>query len=187
MSLSTTTGPKARVARSLVRAQGQAKGAVFSRDRTHRFVLWRTWNPSIQQRAIFIGLNPSAADENSNDPTIRRCDGFARSWRGRWRCGGFYVVNLYSYCSAYPAQLFAHDESARPNNQHWLQAVCSLDNALLIGMWGNHGRRHQQDQVLLQWLKQQTRVLHCIRANQSGAPSHPLYLPAGLKPQICPQ
>jgi len=100
---------------------GQLQGARFSRDRRYRYQLWRTWDTQISQRCVFVGLNPSAADERSNDPTIRRCVGFAENWKGRWRCGGLAVVNLFGYCTHDPAALNA-DPDAR-----------------VICIWGNHG------------------------------------------------
>jgi hypothetical protein len=54
-----------------IRVDGEPKGAVFTEERTHRLYLWRRWH---EQRAwlMFIGLNPSTADERLDDPTVRR-------------------------------------------------------------------------------------------------------------------
>lgn len=57
--------------------------ATFSPDRLHRYTLWREWGgltPTGKGFAMIIGLNPSTADETEDDPTIRRCIGFAKSW-----------------------------------------------------------------------------------------------------------
>ena len=53
--------------------------AVFSPDRLHRYGLWRIWDDDLP-KVLFIGLNPSTADELKNDPTIRRCIGYAKDW-----------------------------------------------------------------------------------------------------------
>jgi hypothetical protein len=53
--------------------------AKFSACRKYRYALWRTWDES-KPSAMIIGLNPSTADENENDPTITRCFNFAKSW-----------------------------------------------------------------------------------------------------------
>ncbi|MCB0280523.1 MAG: DUF1643 domain-containing protein, partial [Calditrichaeota bacterium] len=75
-------------------------GARFSRDRRYRYALWRTWADG-NDSVLFIGLNPSQADEKENDPTIRRCISFAQDWG----FSGCIVVNLFAYCTAYPGEL----------------------------------------------------------------------------------
>jgi Protein of unknown function (DUF1643) len=64
-------------------------GAVISDCGRYRYSLWRIWNASAV-RVMFIGLNPSTADATQDDPTIRRCVEFARSWG----FGGIYVQSL---------------------------------------------------------------------------------------------
>ena len=53
--------------------------ATFDKDRVYRFALWRFWDDGLP-KIMFVGLNPSTADENKNDPTVRRCIGFAERW-----------------------------------------------------------------------------------------------------------
>lgn len=163
------------------------QGAVFSKDRSHRYLLWRTWNPQVKQRAVFIGLNPSAADETSNDPTLRRCVGFGQNWAKRWRCGGLSVVNLYGFCSPSPQELFRSldtpEHKTRRANERWLRKTCLQPDSLLIGMWGNHGLRDGRAEKFLKWIQNNSLQLHCIERNKSGTPAHPLYLPAGKSPK----
>ena len=52
--------------------------ALFSECRTYRYALWRVWDESLDS-ILFIGLNPSTADESHNDPTISRCINFAKN------------------------------------------------------------------------------------------------------------
>jgi hypothetical protein len=49
--------------------------AAFSPDRTFRYALERSWG--IGPTLLFIGLNPSTADEYTNDPTVTRCQNYA--------------------------------------------------------------------------------------------------------------
>lgn len=58
-----------------------SKGAEFSECRKYRYVLWRRWDwKGYGNQVMFIGLNPSTADETEDDPTIRRCIRFAKDW-----------------------------------------------------------------------------------------------------------
>ena len=75
-------------------------GAIFSSDRIFRYILWRTWNEQ-NGHLMVIGLNPSTADETQDDPTIRRCVGFAR----QWGYGGLYMLNLFAYRATDPSEL----------------------------------------------------------------------------------
>ena len=158
------------------------QGARFSRGRNYRYQLWRTWNTQIRQRAVFVGLNPSAADERSNDPTIRRCVGFGQSWKGRWRCGGLSVVNLFGYCTHDPALLKQQNDPYGPSNTRWLHKTCADANALVICIWGNHGEFENASERFLSWCKRKQIPVYALRTNTSGQPAHPLYLPASLKP-----
>ena len=157
--------------------------AKFSRDRRYRYYLKRRWNPDIVQTAVFVGLNPSAADESSNDPTIRRCLGFASGWGGKWRCGSLYVVNLFAYCTADPASLRRQRDPAGPRNRVNLTKICSQPDSLVIAMWGNHGTHRDAASEFVKWCGRQRINLFCLKANKTGEPAHPLYLPGNLTPK----
>ena len=159
-------------------------GAEFSSNRKHRYMLWRTWNLEISQRAVFVGLNPSQADEETDDPTLRRCQSFARSWTGKWRCGGLFVVNLYSFCSPSPAELFRVAAPVSKKAEQRLEHLCSQPDSLVIGMWGNHGLRNDRCHQFTAWAKANDITIHCLTVNTSGTPAHPLYLKKGLKPKV---
>ena len=66
----------------------------------HRYTLRRNW---IGDEGVvnFIMLNPSTADDNFDDPTIRRCVGFAK----RWGYSGISVTNLFAYRATDPNDL----------------------------------------------------------------------------------
>ena len=69
---------------------GMEYGAIFDVNDRYRYSLWRAWSAH-HPRIAFVLLNPSTADEQRNDPTIRRCMGFARAWN----FGSMEVVNLF--------------------------------------------------------------------------------------------
>ena len=64
--------------------------AYFSKDRIYRYALWRIWNHNLP-KVVFIGLNPSTADEIEDDPTIRRC----MSYADNWGYGGYIMGNIF--------------------------------------------------------------------------------------------
>ncbi|HKJ17098.1 MAG TPA: DUF1643 domain-containing protein [Xanthomonadales bacterium] len=141
-------------------------GAEFSRDRKHRFLLWRCWG-GLENMVLFVGLNPSVADEQTNDPTIRRCIGFAK----REGASGVMVGNLFSYCATHPQDLKRASRPVRAENGHWLQAAQSIANQTIV-CWGNHGTHREQSEKLLPLLGR----VRCFGKTQTGEPRHPLYL-----------
>lgn len=75
------------------------KNAIFSDCRIYRYALWRRWGSG--DYAMFIGLNPSTADEANDDPTVRRCIAFAKTWG----YGALCMANLFAYRSPHPEDL----------------------------------------------------------------------------------
>jgi hypothetical protein len=144
------------------------KGAKFSPDRIHRYRLWRIWNKN-KAPALFIGLNPSTADENADDPTIRRCIGFA----SRWGFGGLLMGNIFAYRSTYPVDL--RNPDIDPLGQENDAELCAMnaEAGLTILCWGNHGVfKNRGDAVLLMFPS--ARHFGFTKEMQ---PKHPLYLP----------
>jgi hypothetical protein len=89
--------------------------AKFSACRKYRYALWRNWDGS-KPYAMIIGLNPSTADENENDPTITRCINFAKSWG----YGGVCVTNLFAYCASFSAPIGSLDAFMSFGTVAWL-------------------------------------------------------------------
>lgn len=146
--------------------------AEFSTDRQYRYSLTRIWDRD-RAKCLLIGLNPSKADENYNDPTIRRCIGFA--WR--WGYGGIHICNLYGYMATHPRELFAHiDPVGADNDRTLLRMQEAVDDVILA--YGNHGLRNDRHRQMLAWIKRPL----CIRKGKSGLPLHPLYLKYTEKP-----
>ena len=73
--------------------------ALFSGCGQYRYRLTRTWGPAAH--VVFIGLNPSTADAALDDPTIRRCSAFARSWG----FDGLIMLNAWAFRSTHPPAL----------------------------------------------------------------------------------
>ncbi len=149
-------------------------GAIFSPCRNYRYLLWRTWDKS-RAPVLFIGLNPSTADEQHNDPTIRRCTGFAQ----RWGYGGAYVTNLFAWRTSYPHILKTVPEPVGKETDDWILQI-SQQTHCVVGCWGNHGGWGDRHRSVLSLLPR----LYCLKITKQGYPAHPLYLPSTLKPII---
>ena len=150
--------------------------ANFSRCRQYRYALHRYWDESLGG-LLLIGLNPSTADATHNDPTIRRCIGFARDWG----FGSLCVANLFAYRATYPSDLKAAADSIGPRNNTWLRRL-AREADLVVAAWGNDGRHLNRAAEVRKMLPD----LHCIRMNSIGEPAHPLYLPKHLQPSLMP-
>lgn len=146
--------------------------AVFSSCRKHRYSLWRTWDRKLP-KVLFIGLNPSTADEIQDDPTIRRCIRYARDWG----YGGYIMGNIFAYRSTDPAKLKIVKDPIGKKNNYWLKKLYS-EAEITIAAWGNHGDYLNRGEDVANLFK----TLYCLKKTKSGQPSHPLYLPAKLKP-----
>jgi len=146
--------------------------AKLSRCRRYRFALWRTWDDS-KPYAMFVGLNPSTADETSDDPTLVRCMNFARSWG----YGGVCMANLFAFRATDPGEMKAADDPVGRRNNQWLKKLAA-DAGIVVAAWGNDGAyldRAAEVRALLPGL-------HCLKMNKSGQPAHPLYQPASRLP-----
>ena len=160
------------------------KGAEFSECRTYRYVLWRSWDKS-KGYVMFIGLNPSTADEMNDDPTIRRCINFARSWG----YGGIYMLNLFAFRATEPKDMKLVYAPVGPGNNRALYHYHSVSK-ITLACWGTHGAYVNRDR----WVKENLNNLYCLGITKNGHPKHPLYLKADLKPyllkepkrEICP-
>lgn len=144
----------------------------------YRWVLTRGWAGG-SGRVAFIGLNPSIADGTIDDPTIRRVVRFAKDW-------GFQRVemyNLFAFRSTEPKGLLtAENPTGGELGDRWLMRSSGAD--LIVAAWGAwvpFGRDAWAIRELSQY-----RRLHCLGLTKSGAPRHPLYMPADAKPQYFP-
>ena len=137
----------------------------------YRYGLTRQW--SHRHMMGFIMLNPSTADADIDDPTIRRCIGFAR----REDCGGIVVVNLFPLRATKPADLWAtrYPERFGPESDNELQRHIRMVNGPLVAAWGADGDRLGGDAVKMVRHYLGSRMV-CLGQTASGAPRHPLYV-----------
>jgi hypothetical protein len=152
--------------------QTSSSGAIFSDCHAFRYLLWRIWKPE-GPIVLFIGLNPSTANETENDPTIRRCVDFAT----RWGYGGMYMANLFAFRTPHPKLLRKAEDPIGAENDFNIKTYTARAQ-LTVLMWGNHGL----------WLDRWKTVLplvsnpYCLTVTKLGQPGHPLYLNRNCKP-----
>jgi hypothetical protein len=149
-------------------------GAVFSRCRRWRYLLWRQWDPS-KPVANFLMLNPSTADEVKLDPSCTR----ARNYAEQWGYGSLIVTNIFGWRATDPAEMKAvRDPVGRGNDAAILRAAQEAD--LVVCAWGNHGLHKGRSERIVELLA--GIPLHALKISGAGQPGHPLYLPSRLKP-----
>lgn len=147
------------------------KAAILSDDKLYRYQLSRIWDDS-KPSILFIMLNPSTADADTDDPTIRRVIRFATSWG----YGAVYVANLYAFRSTDPKALkHAEDPVGKENVAHITQLIGIVDK--VIYAWGNNQKEPT-------WLSELVQIPYCIDLSKKGIPKHPLYLKGELLPKM---
>lgn len=153
---------------------GPTGGAVFSPCRTYRYSLWRRWDADGPTLNV-IGLNPSTADEYADDPTIRRCIGFARAWG----FGTLVMTNLFAYRSTDPRVLLTVADPVGPDNDQALR-VQAYEAGMVVAAWGAHPLAVARSEAVRPLI--QPYSVMCLGATKDGAPRHPLYLPKTMLP-----
>lgn len=168
-------------------------GAHISADGQYRYLLWREWrgthdpnnwrwlDPSYGEpkACLFVMLNPSTADGERDDATIRRCVGFAKAWNFE----RLEVVNLFGFRATKPRDLFAlaaqGGDPVGYENQEIVEQAAH-DAGLIVCAWGAHGDFIDQCETMRGWLN--GRKLHVLGFTKGGQPRHPLYAPGHALP-----
>lgn len=157
---------------------GNHSEAVYSPDLRHRYLLTRRWGTG-GTTATFIMLNPSTATAQEDDPTIRRCIGYARDWGH----SELVVVNLFAYRATKPMALREADDMVGPRNDYMLLRVCQPE-WLTVAAWGAFGNLNGRGQQVADMLTDAGVDLSCLGVTASGQPRHPLYMLGNLTPQL---
>ena len=149
--------------------------ACISTSGNYRWMLARQWGPLATpcRTIVFIMLNPSIADAKKDDPTIRRCIGFAKEND----CNSLIVLNLFAYRATVPSECFAQGKDAIGyGNDAWL-VEHTFGAAFIVAAWGVHGSKFGRDKEVLRLLEAEGRgPIYCLGITQEGHPKHPLYL-----------
>lgn len=158
--------------------------AWFSVCGTYRYALLRCIDLGLfapvghDERTVnFLLLNPSTADDVADDPTIRRCIGYAR----RWGYGSLMVTNLFAYRATDPKAMKAAPDPVGPENDAYIRKVAEASDLVVVA-WGSHGEYHRRDEEVRRIVRAAGKQEHCLGITAKGQPGHPLYLLADLKP-----
>jgi hypothetical protein len=144
--------------------------AHFSECGNFRYLLTREFGG--EPTCLFIMLNPSTADAERDDPTIRRCTSFAK----REGFGRLEVVNLYGFRSPSPSVLFASPDPAGPDNDREIEGALDRADSVVVA-WGNHAEQERVNKVV-GLIERSGKASNCFGLTKLGQPKHPLYLKA---------
>lgn len=124
---------------------------------------------------LFIMLNPSTADEVKDDPTIRRCIGFANAWG----YGILEICNLFAWRATRPNDLKAAEDPVGPENDRYILEAAGRAEKI-VAAWGNHGQHFGRSVEARALLRGHN--IECLGVTQLGEPKHPLYVLKGQQP-----
>lgn len=140
----------------------------------YRYSLRRRWAEGAPM--LWVMLNPSTADAETDDATMRRVIAFSK----RFGAPACRVVNLFALRSRNPSDLLAAEDPVGPRNDEFLSEAILTSRGGPICAWG---AVHPK----LRWrLKQAWGFLcgsdvYCLGTTKTGDPRHPLYLRADAR------
>jgi len=150
----------------------------------YRYRLDRAWGGLfVPRRLVFVMLNPSSANGLEDDPTLRRCLGFARALE----FDSLSVVNLFALRSRLPSALLEHPDPVGPSNEH--HVLQAIDGADVIAAWGSFRYPiafRERVGALVTTILFRARTLSCLGTTLTGAPRHPLYVHSDTRPRAWP-
>lgn len=154
--------------------KAEKRDARISNGGMYRYYLSRIWDKNLRKVA-FVCLNPSTADANNDDPTIRRCRRFAKDWG----YGGFYMVNLFAFRATDPKRIREVPSPVGHENDKWIAFVVAICDKLIFA-WGINGSFMNREKSIMNKYKD---YAYYLELSKGGHPKHPLYLKADIKPQ----
>ncbi len=148
---------------------------VFSPCRKWRYTLprmWKYFKSTPYKTIMFIGLNPSTADEVKDDPTVRRCIQYAKDWG----YDGMYMMNIFAWRDTDPKGMKLQEDPIGVDNDNWLKTISERCEQVVFA-WGTHGSHKLRATDVIKMFPN----AYCLGKNKDGSPKHPLYLKKNLK------
>lgn len=143
--------------------------AVLSPDGVYRYSLSRTFDRDAGRTMAVMGLNPSTADAEQDDATIRRCVGFAR----REQCSALVMLNLFAFRATDPRALSQCADPIGPDTDTVLRVFAKEPDVLMVAAWGAHPLAQRRVRAVVPMFAE----WWCFGTTANGSPRHPLYLP----------
>jgi hypothetical protein len=155
--------------------------AILDETRTYRYRLYRGALDLNISPVLWIGLNPSTADETVNDPTVRKVLGFQVQWSKHIRSytrGTTELVNLFALRATDPRKLARHPDPVGPDNDEHIRRAADevvAGKGTIVVAWGANAfaRKRAMHVAGLLWPFE----LMCLGTTKDGSPRHPLYVP----------
>ena len=151
--------------------------AVFDGAREeYRYVLHRRWaeGPTV----LFVMMNPSTADIDVDDPTVAKCQRYAR----RWGYGAMYVANTFGYRVTDQKRLLELKDPVGPGNDEHIREMARESELIVLAYGKPHARLRQRGMDVQAMLSRDGHALHALKLCLDGTPAHPLYLRDDVTP-----
>ena len=139
------------------------RSAIISKDKKYRYRLSRIWSDS--PTITYIMLNPSKADDQFDDKTIKRLIFFTK----KFGFGGFYVGNLYPKITPYVNVLYDDLSHNKIENRRHIKFMINKSSKVVFA-WG------KTIESTPKWIHKIIEKPFCFGLNKNGTPKHPLYL-----------
>jgi hypothetical protein len=150
---------------------------VFSPCRSYRYTLIHRWEELFPTKAVaWIGLNPSTAQEDRLDPTLRRIKSFSAAWG----FNAFCMLNLFAFRATDPQVMKCAADPIGQENDRWIVELCGQVQ-MVIACWGVHGGYLGRAELVAARIPESK--LCCLRLTKRMAPAHPLYVPSHITPK----
>lgn len=127
---------------------------------------------------MWVMLNPSTADGERDDPTIRRIVAFSRFWKFDALVAG----NLFGYRTKLPRELkYTKLDRVGPENDKRLLEMASISSAIVYA-WGTHTWARSRAEEVMRLLAPAPGTKVCLGTTTDGSPRHPLYVRGDFRP-----
>lgn len=143
------------------------KDACIDESGRYRYWLMRQWGENSDNFVNFVMLNPSTADAKDDDPTVRCCIRFAKSFK----FDGMYITNLFAFRTKDPKELKKQPKPIGSENDIHLRKKAKISKTVVV-TWSNHGSFMNRDKEVISILNQE-KTIYCLGKNKSGQPTHP--------------
>lgn len=155
--------------------------AVVTPDRLYRYRLDRRWASG--PRICWVMLNPSTADANKDDMTLRLVRGYSQ----RWGFGALIVVNLFALRATNPDELLKHsvEYDMGPQNMAYVEDAMT-EAERVMAAWGTLPRSLSRMVVgrITAMAYDRGITLHALGITKDGSPRHPRFVKADVHPMI---